>query len=755
VGFLAGYGEIDRNKVVDVNFGQKFFYPTSNPTLEKTLSVGKTVYSLLQINSERIVVGIGASVEIWNLNTGQYEKKLGSYHNSVNSLIRLQDNKIALRAFEGKAEVWNLDTWKCERTLSNLNGAHSAEVSITSLQDTRVALVCNQDIKIWNLNTGQYDLVLPYEKAAGNVCSLLQLSDGRIASGHSGIIKIWNINLGYCEKILSDQNTNRKNSSVWSLLQTSSEQLVSGHVNGTINIWNLKSGQCENVLSGHHDRIHNLIPLADGRFASGSSDETIKIWNIKNGKCENTLSAQSYVNVLIQLSDGRLASGNHDATIKLWNIYESRNISKFDLLEALKKLKTNTSVENISLRGLKLDSEIVETLVASLKMNKTIKTIDLSETVFEGNPKPLLDIAKTNLQIKMILPSEINMGIHEEEKKLEKQMKKPMEKEKKPNPPTIDNNKTNTAPVEEKEKEKEDNDLKPNPPTIDDKKITTASPIAEKKTNTAPDPHAELTSYQIVFSKLTFDKELGQGGFGVVYKGTYNNGDIAVKKLLIKNMSPDTEKEFKNEVTAMIKSKHPNIITFFGYCKAPTYCIIMELMMASLYAVLHDSDKNLDWNLRLQIAKDVMAGICHLHGNKILHRDVKSLNILLDKDMRAKLSDFGLAKVRSETSSTTKGGEKAMGTPAWMAPEILSLHPKYSEKSDIYACGMVFWEISSRQDPYAGVDVGVMKDEVKKGEREEIPKDCPVKFAALIKSCWAGDPEKRPTAEVVFKGLNQ
>ena len=101
---------------------------------------------------------------------------------------------------------------------------------------------------------------------------------------------------------------------------------------------------------------------------------------------------------------------------------------------------------------------------------------------------------------------------------------------------------------------------------------------------------------------------------------------------------------------------------------------------------------------------DIGAGLQYLHDKAIVHRDLKSLNVLLDGNLRAQLTDFGLAQVKIETKTKTAQPEKSVGTRPWMAPELFGLRPKYSFESDIYAYGMTLWEIAARKIPYAGVE---------------------------------------------------
>ena len=261
----------------------------------------------------------------------------------------------------------------------------------------------------------------------------------------------------------------------------------------------------------------------------------------------------------------------------------------------------------------------------------------------------------------------------------------------------------------------------------------------------------------IPWEEITLDTKLGEGGFGVVFKGNWKYGGSVAIKQIKGILGADAMQELRAEAGVMASLNSPYIIRLFGLCwEEQRYAMVMELMpKASLYDLLHNGQP-LPWNIRYQIAQDIAYGLRLLHARHILHRDLKSLNVLLDDRLRAKLTDFGLAKVKSNSRSTTKASDESVGTIAWMAPELFSLSPKYTESSDTYAYGMVGLELATRDIPYKDVaDYNIIKDAVKSGERAEIPDDCPATFTELIKSCWAQDARKRPTMEVVVDILER
>ena len=163
---------------------------------------------------------------------------------------------------------------------------------------------------------------------------------------------------------------------------------------------------------------------------------------------------------------------------------------------------------------------------------------------------------------------------------------------------------------------------------------------------------------------------------------------------------------------------------------------------------------------------DVAAGLSVLRSEHVLHRDLKPANVMVDAHCSiAKLSDFGLAKnlaYEAAMTAKTPGGPtttttttpSAPGTIANMAPELFGLRPKFSEKSDVYALGVLCWEVAARVEPYREcVSADELRRAVREGEREEIPAECAPTLAALIARCWHGAPDNRPTANECAKAL--
>uniref|UniRef100_A0A5B7BSI8 Cysteine-rich receptor-like protein kinase 29 n=1 Tax=Davidia involucrata TaxID=16924 RepID=A0A5B7BSI8_DAVIN len=195
--------------------------------------------------------------------------------------------------------------------------------------------------------------------------------------------------------------------------------------------------------------------------------------------------------------------------------------------------------------------------------------------------------------------------------------------------------------------------------------------------------------------------KLGQGGFGAVYKGRLPNGqEIAVKRL--SRDSGQGELEFKNEVLLVAKLQHRNLVRLLGFCLEGTERLLIYEFMpnGSLDHIIFDSAKRayLDWERRYKIIGGVARGLLYLHEDsrlRIIHRDLKASNVLLNEEMNPKISDFGMARlfVRDETQGNTS---RIVGTYGYMAPEY-AMHGQFSVKSDVFSFGVLVLEIISGQ----------------------------------------------------------
>eukprot|EP01138_Halocafeteria_seosinensis_P006763 gb/GECG01006916.1/.p1 GENE.gb/GECG01006916.1/~~gb/GECG01006916.1/.p1 ORF type:complete len:419 (+),score=68.06 gb/GECG01006916.1/:1-1257(+) len=252
--------------------------------------------------------------------------------------------------------------------------------------------------------------------------------------------------------------------------------------------------------------------------------------------------------------------------------------------------------------------------------------------------------------------------------------------------------------------------------------------------------------------EVKFGPRIGGGGFALVYKGTWKGKSVAIKSLFDPKVDEKLKQEFMDELHVMRQLSHPAIVEFKGASTTPPHMFfLMELCKyGSLFSLLHEPSGEqkkltLDDRTLVQMATDVASAIEYLHGLSppLIHRDIKSHNLLVTNDLRLKLCDFGLVATRNTTA----------GTPNYMAPELLTDRP-FSKAVDVYSFGILLWEMWSCRIPFSGWRPADIRDNVSKGERPDtrIIK-CPDMILQLMKDCWQQDHKKRPDISTVAANL--
>ncbi|KAH0909362.1 hypothetical protein HID58_032683, partial [Brassica napus] len=239
-------------------------------------------------------------------------------------------------------------------------------------------------------------------------------------------------------------------------------------------------------------------------------------------------------------------------------------------------------------------------------------------------------------------------------------------------------------------------------------------------------------------SQLFIGNKFASGAHSRIYRGIYKQRAVAVKMTRAK-----LEQQFKSEVALLSRLFHPNIVQFIAACKKPpVYCIITEYMsQGNLRMYLNKKEPySLSIETVLRLALDISRGMEYLHSQGVIHRDLKSNNLLLNDEMRVKVADFGTSCLETQCREA-KGN---MGTYRWMAPEMIQEKP-YTRKVDVDSFGIVLWELTTALLPFQGMTpVQAAFAVAEKNERPPLPASCQPALAHLIKRCWSENPSKRP-----------
>ncbi|GAB4826876.1 Cysteine-rich receptor-like protein kinase 10, variant 2 [Ancistrocladus abbreviatus] len=207
----------------------------------------------------------------------------------------------------------------------------------------------------------------------------------------------------------------------------------------------------------------------------------------------------------------------------------------------------------------------------------------------------------------------------------------------------------------------------------------------------------DLGTLQAATNNFSNDNKIGQGGFGAVYKGMLTSGqEIAIKRLSASSVQG--VEQFKNEAVLVAKLQHRNLVRLLGFCLAGAEKLLVYEFVPnkSLDHFLFDPKKQglLEWSRRYKIILGIARGMLYLHEDsqlRIIHRDLKASNVLLDTDMNPKISDFGMARIFG-VDQTQANTNKVVGTFGYMSPEY-AMHGHFSMKSDVYSFGILILEI--------------------------------------------------------------
>ncbi|TYZ60069.1 hypothetical protein PybrP1_008739 [[Pythium] brassicae (nom. inval.)] len=234
-------------------------------------------------------------------------------------------------------------------------------------------------------------------------------------------------------------------------------------------------------------------------------------------------------------------------------------------------------------------------------------------------------------------------------------------------------------------------------------------------------------------------KSIGMGSSCRVYLADWRGSDVAVKVFTGADRRA-VEKEFGNEVSMMNRlGCHPSLVLFLGVCPHPL-SIVFEYLPFSLFELINGVQEPSSLPIFCQL--DVARGLQFLHSFDIIHRDLKSLNLLVTREGRVKLADFGISRVATSGDFMTG----CCGTFQWMAPEVI-VSERYSLSADIYSFGVILWEICEAAAPFADLAPGrVPIAVVQEKKRPRLSPATPQALQTLIQACWQEDAARRPAA---------
>nr|XP_061800226.1 tyrosine-protein kinase ABL1-like isoform X4 [Nerophis lumbriciformis] len=282
--------------------------------------------------------------------------------------------------------------------------------------------------------------------------------------------------------------------------------------------------------------------------------------------------------------------------------------------------------------------------------------------------------------------------------------------------------------------------------TVADGLITTLhypAPKRNKPTIYGVSPNYD--KWEMERTDITMKHKLGGGQYGEVYEGIWKKYNLTVAVKTLKEDTMEVE-EFLKEAAVMKEIKHPNLVQLLGVCtREPPFYIITEFMThGNLLDYLRDCNREeVNAVVLLYMATQISSAMEYLEKKNFIHRDLAARNCLVGENNLVKVADFGLSRLMTGDTYTAHAGAKF--PIKWTAPESLAYN-KFSIKSDVWAFGVLLWEIATYgMSPYPGIDLSQVYELLEKDYRMDRPEGCPEKVYELMRACWRWNPLERPS----------
>jgi len=292
-------------------------------------------------------------------------------------------------------------------------------------------------------------------------------------------------------------------------------------------------------------------------------------------------------------------------------------------------------------------------------------------------------------------------------------------------------------------------------------RASSADDSSKKEVKQNKDKRETIEDWEIPVDEIFIGARIGAGSFGTVYKGHWH-GAVAIKTLNVRDPSPAQIVAFRNEVAVLRKTRHVNVLLFMGcVSKKGQLAIVTQWCEgSSLYKHVHVNEARFELLNIIEIARQTSQGIDYLHAKNIIHRDLKSNNIFLhDDNFTVKIGDFGLATVKTRWSSSGQFKQPS-GSILWMAPEVIRMNEEnpYTFQSDVYAFGIVLYELLTSSLPYSHVS---NKDQILfmvgrgflKPCLDKLRTDTPKALRRLLLECLSNNRDDRPNFRQVLVSL--
>eukprot|EP01102_Stenamoeba_stenopodia_P000647 TRINITY_DN1060_c0_g1_i24.p1 TRINITY_DN1060_c0_g1~~TRINITY_DN1060_c0_g1_i24.p1 ORF type:complete len:877 (+),score=262.46 TRINITY_DN1060_c0_g1_i24:270-2900(+) len=647
------------------------------------------IYQVEELRDRRLVFGDGeGKVQVLDRQTNKVVFTFSDSHQyGVVSMVRLSNDLIATGSHDKTMKIWNVEDKTCCQTLQS----HTDAVDrIAETKDgTLVSGSYDKTVKIWKRTQKKWLLSLITETPQYELeCTLV---------GHNNYVN--------------------------SVIELESGLIATCSDDTTIRLWNRKTQTCVRNLIGHSHYVCQIEEAEKGIIVSASDDRTIRVWKAESGECVNTFRAPKRVWRVKKMKDGSLLYGaGHDRAVYVssdtWMSRKTRRQEMSTQTNEEHRQQMSMSTDEMKQReeelmarekavALKEDEVKAKELEIQHKTSQmddtkqtlttTQKELQAKATAMERREREVED-RKRRLDHKERAINEAQRGVEEREERVAQRERQLEDREKAV--------KQREEKVEAKEKE-----VKRREDEVRVKELQHSTPTSSPSSSSETEPKVGMFRLRAIHKATDSfhpQRTIGRGGFGGVYQGVLNNIDVAIKRKEggsgggVKKEEEETE--FIQEIAVLGTCRHSSIVPLIGFCiDNNERCLIFPLMKGGpLDKRLQQKENRLSWQQRLEIALQTVEGLTYLHQleNAILHRDVKSGNILLDEHDNARLCDAGLAKFAlpsggfTITASVSVSGGRMVGTPGYIDPAFMN-SGQYTAKSDVYSFGVVLLELLS------------------------------------------------------------
>lgn len=681
------------------------------------------------------------------------------------------DEQMILSAYTDKS----LKLWDLNGNCLKIFRGHTDYVRTCAFHpNSKIALSGARDhtLKLWNTESGHCIRTLSTNYA--NIYSCAFSADGRlilVALGN-GTIKLLDSENGSCVKTFED-NESSHNAVLFCVFSPDGKTVLSGRNEGALNLWDITSGKLLLKCAESVGKVWSCAFSPDGKtMLSSSHDYALKLWDTTSGKLLRTFYGGNSGYACAFSPDGRFIIAGGEFGANLWSI-EGNHLQTLAHRSVASCIFSPRNGQYILIA-----SDTLELWDGSPLFKLPIVLSPAAATFPSSSPTRLTSsfdaIASTSTApLPSAPPFHSVPHLPESHHAVSFDATASVSTHNWPTAQAAAASGTSscaapqpTAPLPSAPPYhsvlhiSESHQISPFGATASASAMALPAPMpqfATPSTVPASSPLGELVTIKWTALNVELSKTIGKGGFADVYLGKWEGTEVAVKHLRnTHSLTEALEQQFIKESQIHARCNFPRIARLFGITNEPGhFALVLEyLPNGSLYEVLHKRSVALPWRIRWEIAIDIASGLAYLHGNKILHRDLKSTNILLDNGMRAKITDFGLSSVKVHSAAVTSVNPVGdAGAVRWRAPETFGHKYRYQTPADIYSYGIILWELATRALPYdseASNDVIIRL--ITKNKKEEIPGDCPPALAKQINKCWR-DASSRPTAEKLYQKL--